>query len=207
MGSKAKLKRNLAKTREKILEATFELVFENGFQGVSIDDIVQKTNLTKGALFHQFPNKLALGYCLVEEVIEPLILNRWIKPLYKFENAIDGILIQVKDLIGNAKPSKLKLGCPLNNLAQEMCPVDSGFRRRIEKAINLWVNELQKIIEMEKGKGRVRGDVDSKQVATFLVMAHEGFYGYIKASGDPNSFKYLYRSLEEYLYSISLTKP
>jgi len=29
-------------------------------------------------------------------------------------------------------------GCPLNNLAQEMSPLDNAFRRNIEKLYNAW---------------------------------------------------------------------
>ena len=40
-----------------------------------LDDVVAATGLTKGALYHHFPNKQALGYAVVDEgqklVIEP----------------------------------------------------------------------------------------------------------------------------------------
>lgn len=43
-----------------------------------MDDLVKKTTLTKGAFYHQFPTKLALGYAVVDEVLTQLILERWI---------------------------------------------------------------------------------------------------------------------------------
>jgi len=32
------------------------------------------------------------------------------------------------------------LGCPLNNLAQEMSPIDSGFQKRTERVFKLWTD-------------------------------------------------------------------
>ena len=68
--------RNLENTRKHILDVAFMEIFIHGFQGVSIDNIVKKTSLTKGAFYHIFPKKLDLGYALVEEVITPMIIDR-----------------------------------------------------------------------------------------------------------------------------------
>ena len=52
-----------SKTRSKILENATELVLSSGFAGTSIDQILQKTEITKGAFFYHFKSKseLALG--------------------------------------------------------------------------------------------------------------------------------------------------
>ena len=68
--------RDLLRTRGELLNAAFMEIFTNGFQGVSVDKIIAKTGLTKGAFFHQFPSKLDLGYALVDEVLHALIKTR-----------------------------------------------------------------------------------------------------------------------------------
>ena len=70
--------RNLAETRAAILEAAFEEIYAHGFHASSIDAILERTELTKGALFHQFASKLELGYAVVDEVIVPMTRARWI---------------------------------------------------------------------------------------------------------------------------------
>src|SRR5579859_1535753 len=135
--------RDLERTRAEILEAAFPLVLEHGFQGVSIDDIVAETRHTKGAFYHLFPTKLDLGYALVDEVVRPLIIERWVAPLDDFENPLEGMLSQIEKLIGRESPETLKLGCPLNNLVQEMTPLDAGFRKRLQSALDLWVAETE----------------------------------------------------------------
>ena len=81
----SKKTRNLEQSRKEILDVAFIEVFKLGFQGVSIDDIVKKTSMTKGAFYHHFPTKLDFGYALVEDVITPMIIERWIKPLENYE--------------------------------------------------------------------------------------------------------------------------
>lgn len=198
-----KKSRDLERSRKEILEVAFMEVFTNGFQGVSIDDIVAKTKLTKGAFYHQFPTKLDMGYALVDEVIKPMIIERWIKPLESYENPLDGILAQMKTLIGEADPKHLKLGCPLNNLVQEMSPIDKEFHKRLQIALNLWIDEMEKQLKRAKKSGYLKSDVNTKQVAHFVVMAHEGFYGMLKGLDDPQIFSALYASMKQYFKTIS----
>lgn len=194
--------RDLEKSRKEILEAAFSEVFSKGFQGVSVDDILRKTSLTKGAFYHQFPTKLDLGYALVEEVITPMILERWITPLDAFDNPVEGILQQLQKNIGNAAAASLKRGCPLNNLVQEMSTVDKGFRLRLQKALNLWIEETERHLKRGQKAGHIKTDIHTKEIAQFIVMAHEGFFGMIKGIGDPRLFRPLFRSLKTYLGGI-----
>lgn len=194
--------RNLEISRKEILDAAFFEVFTKGFQGVSVDDIVAKTKLTKGAFYHHFPTKLDLGYALVEDVITPMILDRWIRPLEAFDNPLEGILHQMKTLIGDAEPRQLAWGCPLNNLVQEMAPVDAGFRTRLEKALTLWIDEMDKHLQRARRDGYLRREIDTAQVAHFVVMSHEGFYGLLKGLRTHRAFDALYASLKTYFDAI-----
>lgn len=47
-------------TREKILRAALLLFLEKGFKNVSYRDLVQQTDLSKGAIYHYFASKEAL---------------------------------------------------------------------------------------------------------------------------------------------------
>lgn len=200
----AKTTRDLERTRKEILDAAFMEVFAKGFQGVSIDDIVAKTKLTKGAFYHQFPTKLDMGYALVDEVIKPMIIDRWINPLENYKNPLDGILAQMKSLIGECDPAHLRLGCPLNNLVQEMSPIDKGFHKRLQIALNLWIDEMDKHLKRAKKSGYLNADVNTRHVAHFVVMAHEGFYGMLKGLDDPKIFSALYESMKRYFKTISI---
>lgn len=200
---KKRRSRDPVASRKEILDAAFPLVFERGFQGVSIDDIVAETSMTKGAFYHQFPTKSDLGYALVDEVIKPMIISRWIDPLAECENPLEGILKNLKALIGKATPAQLRLGCPLNNLVQEMAPLDEGFQKRLQAALQLWIDSMALELSRAKRSGFIRADVNTRQAAHFIVMAHEGFYGMLKGLNDPKAFEALYTSLRFYFDSIA----
>ncbi len=195
--------RDLERTRKEILEIAFWEVFTRGFQGVSVDEIVKKTSLTKGAFYHVFPTKLDLGYALVDEVISPMIEERWLVPLADFQNPLEGILKQMQKLIGK-DAEHLKYGCPLNNLVQEMAPVDKGFKKRLGTALTSWISGTEKELKRAQKEGFIKGEVNVKDLATFIVMAHEGFYGMLKGNPDPKSFNALFRTLKITFNTVSV---
>jgi TetR/AcrR family transcriptional repressor of nem operon len=199
-------KRDLERSRKEILDVAFWEVFVNGFQGVSIDDIVGKTSLTKGAFYHHFPTKLDLGYVLVDEVIKPMIIERWITPLDDHENPLEGILVQMRKLIGECPPPLLAFGCPLNNLVQEMAPIDPGFKKRLTTALDLWIDKLDGHLRRAKAEGFLKANVNTREVSHFVVMAHEGFYGLIKGLGSNGIFEVLIKSMHIYFQSISTNR-
>jgi TetR/AcrR family transcriptional regulator, transcriptional repressor for nem operon len=194
--------RNLEQSRKEILDVAFMEVLRHGFQGVSVDDIVRKTSLTKGAFYHHFPTKLDLGYALVDDVVRPLMIERWIEPLGQYQNPLKGIVELTKQRIGKMDPALMKLGCPLNNLVQEMAPVDSGFKKRLQAVLVFWIAELDEQLKRGKEMGFVRKDVNTRQVAHFVVMTQEGMFGILKGLNDPGLFEVLLTPFRNYLRTI-----
>ncbi|TGK04357.1 TetR/AcrR family transcriptional regulator [Leptospira selangorensis] len=198
--------RDLEKTREKILYTAFQKFFQSGFQATSMDDIVKGTDLSKGAFYHQFPTKFILGYAVVEEVIRPLIIDRWIRPLQDYEDPLQGILDLMQKHICDIKPDLIRYGCPLNNFMQEMSPVDKGFHTRLKSALQLWIQELEKELVRAKENGLILENINTQEAASFIVMFHEGVYGFLKGSGDRKLSGHFLNMMKNYLQSISTGK-
>ncbi|NHK28395.1 TetR/AcrR family transcriptional regulator [Parvularcula flava] len=47
--------------REKLLDAAFSVIREQGYSATSVDDLCRTAGVTKGAFFHHFPSKEALA--------------------------------------------------------------------------------------------------------------------------------------------------
>ena len=62
--------RDPKRTRRKILEASYREFYRHGFQGGSINRIVDAAGITKGALFHHFTGKNELGYAVLDELMD-----------------------------------------------------------------------------------------------------------------------------------------
>jgi TetR/AcrR family transcriptional regulator, transcriptional repressor for nem operon len=195
--------RDPVKTRRHILETAFGEIYQRGFQGVSVNEIVAKTSVTKGAFFHYFPTKNDLGYAVVDEIIKELTLERWIKPLTAYKNPIQGILERLRKIIESSSEEELGLGCPLNNLIQEMSSVDPVFREKLNAVMELWISEIEKYLKKAQADGYLKKEVNPRQVAEFVVAAHEGGFGMLKSFRNKKVFWSIYHSLRGYLNSVS----
>lgn len=168
-------------TRQKILAAAFEEFHLRGFQAASLDAILARAGATKGALYHHFPDKTALGYAVVEEVVHTPVLEAYIGPLR--DESVDP-LSALQDVLRRRADDfvagGIELGCPLNNLAQEMSPLDEGFRTRVAATLDAWTEAFTDALERAQRRGSVRADVDARRVAGLLVAAVEGSFGMAK---------------------------
>lgn len=195
--------RDPVRTRNHILEVAFREIFRKGFQGVSIDEIISETDVTKGAFFHYFSTKQELGYALVDEVLKELTLNRWIRPLAAYKNPITGIVKHLKKIIDGTTEEQMAFGCPLNNLIQEMSSVDPVFDQKLHAILSLWIDEIEKLLKKAQQDGYMKKEVDTRQAAEFIVTLHEGGFGMAKSIRTKKFWLSLYNSLKIYLATIA----
>lgn len=57
-------------TKETILDVAESLVMEHGFGATSIDQILERTGVTKGAFFHHFRKKSDLALALIDRYVQ-----------------------------------------------------------------------------------------------------------------------------------------
>ncbi len=196
--------RDPEKTRASILGAAFEEIYHRGFHDASVNDIVARTSLTKGAFFHYFSTKNDLGYAIADEVLREMVLDRWIRPLAAYKNPVQGIISRFRKIIESTPDEHIALGCPLNNLTQEMSSVDPVFREKLLAVIQLWISETEKYLKKAQAEGYLSQDVNPRQVAEFVVMVEEGAFAMVKNLRDKKVYWSLYDSLKRYLESISV---
>ncbi|HHJ15368.1 MAG TPA: TetR/AcrR family transcriptional regulator [Gammaproteobacteria bacterium] len=198
-----RLERNPDQTRTRILEAAFMEIYRNGFQGMRLDVVLAATDLTKGALYHHFHNKRALGYAVVDEVIIPTVKSLWLQPLKNAADPLATLITVIEQMPDNKPfPEMIQYGCPLNNLAQEMSPLDEGFRQRLDYAFCVWHDGTQDALERAKLKGSIRAEVNCDEAATFIMAALEGCIGLAKNAQSVERLHVCNRGLIQFINSL-----
>lgn len=189
-------------TRQKMLEAAFAEIHKNGFQAASLSQILAETGLTKGALYHHFPDKKALGLAVVEEVIRPGMVAMMFAPLLETERPLAALQALLQSKAAISEPTMVMLGCPLNNLMQEMSPVDETFRVRLNALFQDWVDVVAAALKRGQKAGEVRPDVAADEMAFFIVSALEGCVGMSKNTQSVSAFRGCLKQLCSYLETL-----
>jgi TetR/AcrR family transcriptional repressor of nem operon len=188
-------------TRQRLLERAFEEIHRSGFRSASLDSILEDAGVTKGALYHHFESKAELGYAVIEEVVRPWMENLW-HPVVEADNPVDAAIRTIRERLRERSEMALTLGCPFNNLCQEMSPIDEGFRTRLNAILNDWRNATAESLRRGQRNGTVRGDVDARAAAAFVISSIEGCVGMAKASQSKEFLESGFRGLVEYLESL-----
>src|SRR5262249_46307960 len=93
----------------------------------------------------------------------------------------------------------LNLGCPLNNLAQEMSPLDRGFRWRTQQVFELWMQTFELALRRGQAAGTVSPTIDSRAVAFALVAEIEGIPSLPRTSQDRRVLRLGLQNLRRHL--------
>jgi len=189
-------------TRQSILSAAFCEIHRSGFQAASIANILANTGLTKGALYHHFPTKQALGLAVIEEVIKARLEGLLFKRLRESEEPVETLLDIIATIDKKVPSDFVMLGCPLNNLMQEMSALDEIFQERLNGVLSIWQKTVEDALRRGQKQGEIRSDVDYKAAALFIVSAWEGCIGVAKNMQSPKAFGVCMQQLHGYVQGL-----
>lgn len=161
-------------TRDKILNSAHKLLYERGFHGTSIDDILKDAKLNKGSLYHLFKGKKEVLLAVIEERIAYNLEQK-----YKDIATVENPLQYLQHKLLKTDNFDFKHGCALNNLVQEMSPVDAD----IAKALLKVYNDLEHYYFLALREESM-SDEEKKSLAKMIVATVEGAIMAAKAAQD-----------------------
>lgn len=188
-------------TRKLIIESAFALIYQNGFQGVGVREIAQSANLTIGAFFYHFPTKNHVGYAIIDEFLSKGIMDRWIVPLEKYDNPIEGIIRTFKKTFEEWPDEFVSRGCPLNNLGQEMSSIDPEFQKKAKELLSTWIQNTKTFLDIARKKKILKLNTDTFKLAEFIVTFQEATFAMGKVMNDRSVYDSLYLSFRDHLRS------
>jgi TetR/AcrR family transcriptional repressor of nem operon len=197
---RATRRRDSERTRERLLQAASREIYRSGFQSASLDTILAVAGVTKGALYYHFDSKETLGHAVVDEVIAPDVRSQWVRPLQSGKDPIATLIGAVQGI--PVRPGDVRGGCQLNNLAQEMSPLNAGFRKRLATIFDAWREAVASVLQEGQAHGSVRRDVEPADAAGLLIAMVEGYGSLAKNAQDPKVMKEGIRNIVIWLRSL-----
>ena len=185
-------------TRDKLLLSAYDEIYRHGFQGASIDAILDDCKVTKGSMYHHFKSKKELALAVIDEILAPKMAAMFdaINP----EHSLQTNLFQLIDFIG-AIPHILDSGCPLNKLINEMSPLDSDFKVHLSLIHHTLHYNLQKVIDQGIAKGDIKKQ-DSNVLATFIIATVWGNISLGEGVVTPESYQKAMQHLKFYINTL-----
>ena len=191
--------RDAEATRQRILEAAFAEMHRHGYQGTRLDHVLAAAGITKGGLYHHFSSKKALAHAVIDRVIRTHIEDTWLRPLQDSAQPVSTLVDIIRKLDVDITDDVISLGCPLNNLAQEMSPLDEDFRQQINDIYQTWRHGIACALERGRQTGTIRSSLDPQETAMFILAALEGCIGMPKNAQSRSVLSCCTAGLNDYL--------
>ncbi len=184
-------------TKQLIIDAAFSLFYEFGFKTTSIDKIMKKTTMSKGAFYHHYKNKKELGLEVISLKVQKRVVDGMIKPLNEEGDAFQLLERVFTDRLKKFPFYDKQHGCPMNNLINEIGDDESAYQNALKSIVEKWKAALELLIERGKAEKSIKSTISSSAVAVYLISAFEGIRG-IRKLYDTDSI------LDDYISGMSL---
>lgn len=190
--------------RERILDAAHELILQRGFSGTSVTDVLGEVGASKGAFFHHFPSKTALGHALVERYADA-DADALDAALEQAEATSDDpaeqlvALVRVFEHAAADATTLQQPGCLFVSFVYEQVPETDRIRPLITEAIELWRTRILDKLEQAAQSGRIPADVDLPSLADQVFTVFEGAFILARATGEVDHVRAQLAHLRRYL--------
>jgi TetR/AcrR family transcriptional repressor of nem operon len=159
-------------TRGRIIEAAMELFWLKGYGSTSIADILSRSQVNSGSLYHFFPGKQDLLIAVLESYrdgIGPMLLEpAWAGVADPVEKVF-ALLARYRSLIVE---TDCAYGCPIGSLALELHEADPAVRRLLAENFDGWVEAVAGCLEA--AANRFPPDADLRAMAELALTVMEG---------------------------------
>lgn len=158
--------------REKILLAAMDLFWEKGFNSTSVADILSRTQLNSGSLYHVFPSKQDVLIGVLEfyrdNIDTHLLAYAW--------DGVEDPIERIFALLGHYRSRLVETdcfyGCPIGSLALELHEPDLKVRELMAENFENWTDAIRGCLDA--AGGRLPRSVDRRALAEFVLTAMEG---------------------------------
>lgn len=169
--------------RSKLLDAALSVIRAKGYAATTVDELCTAAGVTKGAFFHHFKSKDALGVAAAEhwsEITGALFAEA---PYHRHADPLDRVLGYVafrKALLRGGVP---EFTCLVGTMVQETYQTVPAIRAACDRSISGHAATLEADIEAAMRDRRLSPDWTARSLALHTQAVLQGAFILAKAKG------------------------
>jgi TetR/AcrR family transcriptional repressor of nem operon len=189
-------------TRDRIVRAAADLVFEHGVAGVGMLDVRRAAHVSGSQLSHYFGDKQSLIRAVIAWQAESVIRVHQMPELGELDSfaalerwaALNIERLQQNDCQG---------GCSFGSLASELVECAPSMRADLAAGFERWEQLFRHGLTLMRDRHQLRADADPVQLTYALMAALQGGMLLSQTARDPEPLRAALRSVLDYLRSYA----
>ena len=194
--------------KENLLAAALQLVWDNSYGGVSVDQICERAKVNKGSFYHFFESKADLAIAAIDsdwqrrKVDLDAIFSSVVPPLERFEKLAEYINRAQREA---SERFGCVLGCPLFALGAEVSTREATLQKKIEEILDYKRKYFESAVRDAHAAGVVYAP-DAAGKARVLFTYYQGLLTEARIRNDLDVFRDVGRGTLELLGVIAAKK-
>ncbi len=167
---------------EAVLEKAMDLFWTKGYNGTSVQELVDHLKLSKASMYEAFEDKHGLFMATLHNYRKRLQNN--LKMLEEIPSPLQAIRISFQSVIEDVTDKRHRRGGYLTNTAIEMAPHDAEVEQWVIDSMSDYEELYKKLLRsaIEKGELKNVENIDAK--AYYLTNVLQGLMVYAKVKRD-----------------------
>ena len=161
-----------ASSRERLLEAATDLSLEKGFADTTVAEVCERADLTKGAFFHYFSDKEAMGKAVLEQWIANGNANHGAAPFWELADPLERLYGYIDFTAELTRTGPC--GCLVGIYSQELWQSQPQLRADCEAAFTAWADGLSQLVEEAKVRHAPNATLDPRSLTYHFIAVFEG---------------------------------
>ena len=158
---------------QRVLEKAMNAFWLRGYEGISIEDLVQSTGIGRGSLYGTFDDKHSLYLAALDQYIAAVKAQT--SALLEQEGALHEVLQQLfQTQLDVLLSDPARRGCFLVNASLEMAPHDPEVNTVVQSALQEFEESLYRLLIKAQVAGELSWRHDPHQLAHFLLGTFVG---------------------------------
>jgi len=185
--------------RNKLLAAAFSIIREKGYAATSVDELCAHAGVTKGAFFHHFESKDALGVAAAHRWSETSGALFETAPYHQHSDPLERVLGYLDFRKAILKGEVADFTCLVGTMVQEVYDTKPDIREACEASIRTHASKLESDIALAMKRYRIRAPWTAEGLALHTQAVLQGAFILAKATGSAAAVEASIDHLRRYL--------
>lgn len=190
-----------APARDRLLSAATRLFRAQGYAATGVDALCAEAGVTKGAFFHHFPSKEALGVAAATRWADIIASKFAGAPYLDAEDPLDRVLGYIDRRIAMLDGTIPAISCLVGTLVQEMHATSPAIRDACQRTIVGHVSTVEPDIAAAAERHGISG-IDPASLARHIHAVIQGGFVLAKAADDATPARESLRHLRQYVQML-----
>jgi TetR/AcrR family transcriptional regulator, transcriptional repressor for nem operon len=160
------------RSRERIVAAAAELIFERGVAGTTVEDVQSAAGASASQLYHYFPSKNDLVRAVIQYQEQGVVGAQ--EQALAHLDTLDGLRAWADAVVDVQRQLHCRGGCPIGSLGSELAETDPEARFEVAASFERWAGAIRDGLRSMQAHGRLSASASPDDLAVAVLAALQG---------------------------------